>query len=127
MTLFLETLPATECPPSNTLIKEEFSGYRLVASQQPAISDFYSKAALNEPSRPDEDECRWASCSLFPTRNDVDLKLKAIKSLKRRYKFAVKLDVPVNSGHAYFTTGHIDFWMFKTFDPIAAVVATEAL
>ena len=50
-------------------------------------------------------------------------KLKKLKS----YPFVAKLKIAASSGHVLEKSKHIDFWMFDTFDPLAAVVQVQEL
>jgi hypothetical protein len=69
---------------------------------------------------------RWAACSLFESIDIIKKKLVAYKSL-RKYKFAACVKLPDQSGYLIEDNGHIDFWMFDSFDPVAAIVHVKEL
>jgi hypothetical protein len=72
------------------------------------------------------DPCRWASCSLFADLDTVAKKRAAFKKL-RKYGYAAQIKIASGSGFLLENRGHIDFWMFDTFDPIAAIVQVKDL
>lgn len=122
---FKENLP-TGCPPEGCNQEGYDLIYRLCTSDKPTETDFLSGAARNEPLPGGIDLCRWSSCSFFLDLATIQMKRKTFKKL-RKYGFAVGLKIADNSGHSLANNRHVDFWMFKNFDPIKAIVQVEAL
>jgi hypothetical protein len=121
---FKEKLPEN-CPPPNSHTKGCGEAYRLIPNDKPIFDDFASYGAKNVPLPDGMDLCRWSSCSLYADMATVQKKRKLPKL--RGYPFVAKLKIAASSGHILEKSKHIDFWMFDTFDPVAAVVAVECL
>jgi hypothetical protein len=99
--------------------------YRLLPSA-PALADhFESLAAKGKQMPPGMDPCRWASCSLCCNMKVVHKKRK-LKSLQK-YTHVAKMKIAAGSGTLLIGGGHIDFWMYDTFDPISAIVDVTRL
>lgn len=123
---FKETLPAN-CPPSQAEHLSDQLVIRFVP-QKPATPDhFMSSAAKGDPRPRSVSPCRWASCSVFeatikPEKIDGLLKYPKLRSMK------FQAFLKINSTAGVCTTadsGHIDLWMYDSFDPVAAVARYE--
>lgn len=123
---FRESLPA-DCPPTHAHEDECARAFRFVLAKSPVVGDFASHAAKQMPLPEGIDvcPCRWASCSLYSDLATVHKKRK-IKSLKK-YPFIAELKIAAKSGRLVENSGHIDFWMYDTFDPLAAIVVVRGL
>jgi hypothetical protein len=123
---FRESLPAN-CPPIDAHDGACACAFRFVSTPTPVAADFDSYAAQNKPIPTGIGvcPCRWASCSLYADLATVEKKRK-LKSL-RKYRFAARLTIREQSGYLKEDSGHIDFWMYDTFDPVAAIVETTEL
>jgi len=118
--VYREELPVA-CPPETACDLARNEAYRLLPSVPALIDHFESHAAKGKPMPPDMDPCRWASCSLCGDMEAVQKKLK-LKSLRRSITHVAKMKIAVGSGMLHIKGGHIDFWMYDTFDPISAIV-----
>jgi hypothetical protein len=116
---FREALPAN-CPPLGAHDGSCEKAYRFIPSAIPAAADFASYAANGEPPPEGVDPCRWASCSLYADLSTVHKKRK-LKNL-RNYSFVAQMKIEAGSGMLLQRSSHIDFWMYDTFNPTAAVV-----
>lgn len=45
----------------------------------------------------------------------------------RKYNFLSLLKIAADSGFLVEQNRHVDFWMFKSFDPVSAIVRTEGI
>ena len=45
----------------------------------------------------------------------------------RTFEYVAKLKIQAGSGFTLIANGHIDFWMFDTFDPLSAIVHVKGL
>ena len=88
-------------------------------------SAIFPLVALGELLPPGMCPCRWASCSLFTDIDELAKKRRTFKKLQK-FPFAAQLEIAANSG-ALLGKKHIDFWMYDTFDPVAAIVDVKAL
>lgn len=86
--------------------------------------DFKSHAAQGKPVPPGVDPCRWASCSLFTVK---DAAIKLLPQIRGKYSFVATLKLATGCGYMKEGNGHIDFWMFEFFHPVAVVVLVEKL
>jgi hypothetical protein len=121
MAEFRENLPPN-CPPPNTNNRAMQNVFRFVSAAKPTLHDFLSHGAKGKVRPVVVSECRWMSCSLFPSKK---IALKKLPKIREEFKFLAKLDIQKNAG--YFNVGgdHIDFWMFKSFDPISSIKSIE--
>jgi hypothetical protein len=124
--VFRETLP-NDCPPSDAHDGGCASAFRFVPADPAIAANFDSYAAQGKPLPVGTDvtPCRWASCSLYSDLATARKKRK-LKSLKK-YRFVAELRIPAKSGKMKEVSGHIDLWMYKDFDPIAAIVLIRDL
>ena len=53
-------------------------------------------------------------------------KKRKLKKL-RSYTHIAVLKIGAGSGYLIIANSHIDFWMFESFDPVAAIVRVEGL
>jgi hypothetical protein len=121
---FRETLPPG-CPPKEAQDIECAEAFRFIPAATPESAHFASNAAKRETPPPGIDACRWASCSLYTDMATVQKKRK-LKKLRSYTPIAV-LKIGAGSGYLIIANSHIDFWMFETFDPVAAIVRVEGL
>lgn len=125
---FAEQLPAG-CPPQSACAPETRSVWRIVPSETPTENDFRSHAFLKKPLPERICACVASSCSVFsPSKR----KPKIFGLPKFKKKFVATFEIDKDSGliDENFTTGHIDFWMYKGFDPtlkIKSVIANKDL
>jgi hypothetical protein len=122
---FRERLPPS-CPPSGAHTNGFEVAYRFIPGQKPTSQDFDSYHAQGKACPPGADLCRWASCSLFVSKGHAAGVIKLPKVRARFTHFAV-LRIAPDSGYSLANGGHIDFWMFKNFDPVSAVVTIEEI
>lgn len=94
---------------------------RLVGPGSLSGPDFDSYTALGYACSEDGKECEWSACSmLLPSVTKDRLRsLVKFKRLRGRNAVAV-LNVSPTSGHAIIDGTHVNVWMRKSFDPIAA-------
>jgi len=116
----MEDLPPL-CPPDYAELKAYDGVWRYVTSYPPVPSDFQSWAAIKE-APPTADPCRWASCSVFLTK---DAAYKKLPKMRARHKFLVKIAITAKCGFTHCRDLHIDFWRFKSFKP--TVLEVEAI
>jgi hypothetical protein len=125
---FLEQLP-DQCPPVDAKEYDFVVAYRVVICDNPSIEDFRSHAARNKIRPEAVDPCRWASCSIFLSR-DSAIEI-ARKLPKPRYKSPFLAAFPISMGDGVSLlkskSPHVDFWMYADFDPIASIVETESV
>jgi hypothetical protein len=124
---FLEKLP-NGCPPPTAHDGACEIAFRFVLNEAPGTDAFASQAALaSEGEKPPAgvDLCRWSSCSMYLDMETVAKKRK-IKSLQK-YPFVAQLKIQAGSGHILENNKHIDFWMYDTFDPLAAIVVINGV
>lgn len=123
---FVADLPQEggKCPPADAIQQGYGEVWRYVASNPPTAADFQSQWEAKKPLPLGIDVsqlCRWASCSLFLSRDGSYL---ALPRPRKRYKYIAKLSVTANCGFTKQTGVHVDFWRFKGFKPkILDVVA----
>ena len=122
---FREKLPS-DCPPRGCHQNGHLIAFRLCLSAQPSVTDFASEAAKDVAVPEGVDLCRWSSCSLFTDLDTVKKKRNTFKKLKK-FVHVAELAIGPKAGHSLESNKHIDFWMFDTFDPIAAIVRVETL
>jgi hypothetical protein len=124
-TEFLEQLP-DGCPPTDALPPEPCDVIRLAKGSTPTHADFASHAARGLPLRGPM-TCSYASCSLFYHDAGAE-QLNAMRRLPRFKNFKYAYIVRVDQGSGVGIAGggkHLDLWMFKAFDPVAAVKSVE--
>jgi hypothetical protein len=125
---FFEELPE-QCPPANAMERELPAAYRVVTNVNPDMEDFKSYAARKVKCPDGFDPCRWASCSLFLSR-DRAIEI-AMKLPKPRFKkpFIATMSITAMDGVSLVkkNSPHVDFWMYSNFDPLNAIVETESV
>lgn len=114
-----ENLPEN-CPPQGAGTKAFEGVWRYVNSKNVTDKDFASYYALGKKPPKTVSLCRWASSSLFLTKEAAYLLLP---KLRRRYKYIAKVNITDKCGVSLLLKSHIDFWRFSTFAPL--VVAVE--
>ena len=122
--MYCEALP-NHCPPEEA--KETAIGiaYRVGYSDPPTMDDFASHNKLGQKKPPRVDSCKWASCSLFSDKAKAE-NLTKLPKIRCRNPYLAKLDIPKGSGKwLKGKRSHIDFWMFKSFNPISATLELE--
>lgn len=115
--MFAETLP-NGCPPSDAIESDGRMAIRLLKSPNPTEKDFYSHAKLGKRKPESVSFCVWASCSLSSIQSATNLpKLPKLRGKDYYTKIILKKE----SGMLKVSdSGHIDFWMYATFDPVGA-------
>jgi hypothetical protein len=116
---FKENLPEN-CPPKGAGIRAYDGIWRYVNSKDVTDQDFASYYALGKRPPPTVPPCRWASSSLFLTKEAA---YTFLPKLRGRYKFIAKVNITEKCGVSLLLKSHIDFWRFDTFKP--SVVAVE--
>lgn len=125
---FAEPLPQ-QCPPANAQPLEEATLIRLAKQSNPTPDCFLSHAARGLPIKGDIDPCCYASCSFFQ-HDEKGEQLNAMRLLPRFRNFthAFLLSVGPEAGLALVNAKkHVDFWMFKGFNPVSAVTTVQAM
>lgn len=115
--MYEETLPQG-CPPSNATEPINLVVFRLLRTDTIGHEDFHSHTKLGLALPAGVDDCRWASCSVFDD-------LSKAAGLKRLPKFKnsriARLTLTRDAGCVLKGgNGHYDWWMYRTFDPVAA-------
>ena len=123
---YWEALPQ-ECPPVRAVDTKIEAVYRVVHSNPPQKGHFESYAKQGKKAPPGVDECSWASCSLCTCIDKIRNFAGLPKVRDRGPCFVATLTIPAGAGKSVTKGKHIDFWMFDTFDPVAATVAVEAV
>ena len=125
---FAETLPE-QCPPNEATPLSDAVLIRLAKKATPTLECFSSHAARGLPIRGDVDPCCHASCSFFE-HDEKGEQLNAMRLLPRFKNFthAFLLSVGPEAGLALVSAKkHVDLWMFKSFNPVAAVTTVQAM
>jgi hypothetical protein len=122
---YKEILP-TNCPPDTAAT---FNGIllRLVGPGPVTSDDFKSRTALGLKPLPGK-ECSCAACSLIMPSVTKDKLLGMTKFPKLKSKNAVAVvtvDPQAGVGEAGGT--HVDFWLFKSFDPMSNIAKVEEI
>ncbi len=112
---FAEDIPA-HCPPDGALALTKATVLRLVEAEVATPKDFLSHVALGLVNVSGEYDCGYASCSVFAS--SAIAKLPLVKG--RNYIAEIEIDDKTGLGR-FKKNGHIDLWMYKAFDPIAAI------
>jgi hypothetical protein len=120
---FMEELPPC-CPPDTAVLKGYAEAWRFVTSNTPVASDFRSGAAI-KAAPPNVDPCRWASCSIFTTKDAAIATITKLPKLRARFGFLAKISITEKCGFTDLQGFHIDFWRFKTYVP--NVLEVEAI
>lgn len=119
---FKEALP-TNCPPNEADELAPRIVIRLVRSNPAEPKDFLSGAAKGEKKPRGVCDCQWSSCSVFvhpmkPEKLADLLKFPKMRDITHQALVAVG---PTAGRGKIGTTGHIDLWMYESFDPCKAV------
>lgn len=120
---FRENLPP-RCPPGNAVDVAYEGALRFVRSSSVRIEDFLSEASKGVNRRCDP--CALASCSLFVNRSSrsfiATTRLPKFKNMR-----VAEINIPVGSGLSILNveSGHIDFWMYENYDPVASIIQVE--
>jgi len=122
---YWEDLP-DQCPPVDSVDDAIALAYRLVFSDPASIEHFKSHAALGKPPLPSVDGCRWASCSLF-TSKDAVASIGRLPKMRAKGPHVAHVSIPQGSGKWKASGNHVDLWMYAGFDPLSAVQLVEAL
>lgn len=122
---FCEPLP-DKCPPHQAEDKAYGEAWRVVEGSQPGAKDFASHAKKGIPKRPTDSECDHASCSLFTSRTTIAGLVTRMPKTRFKDPHIAKLAIPKGAGLSLENNrSHVHFWMFASFDPVAAILATE--
>lgn len=120
---FLEPLPDS-CPPSNVTTPSEQVLWRLVKSETPSANDFISQRQ-RLPARQYDDECLARSISLVTS---LAVCRAVVKSPRMKFSHAVPIphDPAMGIWHKDGPT-HVNWWPYKTTDPISLIGEVEKL
>lgn len=123
---FKEQLPA-ECPPNSLPHLTKRTVIRFIPAKPALPEHFESYASQGEPLRRGVCPCAWASCSVFVDTMKPEQIAGLLKFPKlRNMKFQAFVDIDATSGMGSIkASGHIDLWMYESFDPVAAVAKYE--
>ena len=123
---FLEELPEL-CPPAEAKESQYNPAFRVVQKNPPSLNCFDSQAKRNRPLLPEGDACKHASCSLFT--DEVKIKNIASRLPKPRFggSLIATMNLPEYAGKSIHKKKHIDFWFYKNFNPVQAVVSVEEI
>jgi hypothetical protein len=126
---YREDLP-TNCPPSGAGALGSQVVLRLITGKTACDEDFKSHAALGKKCHGHASPCTAAACSVFAesTSQHGVTDLAKLPKLRDR-RFVARLNVDASSGLAEMSShgNHISIWMFKSFDPVKAVVSVAPL
>ena len=117
---FKENLPAS-CPPAGAGPKAYAAVWRFVNSNPITDKDFASYYALGKKPPPTVPLCRWASTSLFLTKEAA---YKLLPKPRQRFKYIAQVSVTDKCGVSILKRSHIDFWRFDTFTPTVTAIET---
>lgn len=127
--MFKEVLPAG-CPTQDDGICVGKYVLRFIAGPQATPQDFLSHAALKKPRPKDIDLCSWHSCSCWDASvaEHKVLGMLALPRLRKRYSHVAKMWIDEKAGRLRVKdTGHIDLWMYASFDPVASTKKVMSL
>lgn len=123
-----------DCPPQDgaPFLAEQIV-LRLVPQDPARDSDFLPSSQLPKRRRPHWcDECRWCSCSVYPSSEANLLRLRTLTKLKNleKMKFIAHVKVDPDAGVAKPWPNdpeHVSFWAVTSFSPAAATEKCEAV
>jgi hypothetical protein len=123
-------LPAA-CPPSDASDAPKGTVLRLVANSPPVQDDFRSGRAEGKKKPKRCDDCTWCACSVWlsSTKKEVIAGLTKLAN-HRNKKYIAHVQIDAKSGKTKPHDGdgnHVRFWMYETFDPVAATVNVEII
>jgi hypothetical protein len=123
---FWEELP-DQCPPAKAADIEISDAYRCVTSDSPTKDDFLSQAARKRPLNPLADPCKHSSCSLFTCADKAKNIAYRLPKPREGGPFVAHLTIESGAGVSLEKNKHVDFWMYDTFDPVAAIKKIETV
>jgi hypothetical protein len=123
---FAEVLPP-QCPPQGASDVSIDKAYRAVPNMTPKAKDFASHAALNKHLHENVDPCRFASCSLFLSKEKLITLTTRLPKMRAKTPYIAELSIPLGAGISVIDqkSAHIDFWSYAGFDQSAAVQKVE--
>jgi hypothetical protein len=123
---FLETLPDS-CPPSTVTQPNEDTLWRLIKAPVVFPADFKSQRA-RLPDRAYPDECLARSVSLMTTLAACRLAMKSPYMARMKFSHAIPVPYDTNNGvwHQDGPT-HVNWWPYKSVDPLTIVGEVEDL
>jgi len=115
---FKESLPEEggQCPPSEAAPVARSEAWRFVNHNPVIDDDFKSHHARSKPCPPSVPVCKWAATSLFTKKKTA---FKYLPKPRSRYRFIAKINISPTCGVSILENGHINFWRYDTFSPIA--------
>ena len=126
---YLEELPPS-CPPPDAIDQPLEGAYRIVPTKNPLPKHFSSHAALDDRDKPPTvDDCLWASCSLFMSRERA-IEIATLPKTRYVTPHLAKMNIVAGSGRSMLNkkSKHVNFWAYARFDPCGCVVGeTEAV
>ncbi|TXM96737.1 hypothetical protein FV242_33180 [Methylobacterium sp. WL64] len=127
---FAEQLPAN-CPPADAAKTSKRQLLRLGRKDPPTPQCFESYSAKGRTCDDDTDPCEHASCSTFIhyENDDFAQALSRLPSFKKFYKYLHFMNIDEKTGIMKINqyTGHVDLWIFSTFDPVSSVGSTRRI
>jgi len=120
---FVENLP-DNCPPKDAAETGYNPLFRLVASKPARRRDFASQAAQGRKRPNGVDECRWASCSFFTSKEAA---MRRLPKPRARFNFIACLSIPNGAGKSKKSKKHVDFWFYVNVNPTQYVTGYESL
>ena len=125
---FKEALPEMSgndlCPPRDAEAPIKQIVVRFIPAAPPKAEHFLSHHALGRPLPYKVDLCRWASCSVY---KDLPA-LNKLPKLRERFQSFARLEIDEAAGVVKLGKGgHLDLWMFSTFDPLNSVLDCSPL
>jgi len=125
--MFKEELP-DQCPPAEAIDHAYPESWRMIRGATALPDHFLSHAAQGMPCPTIGLECRFSSCSLFLDKDSALSAMKKLPRLRKKFDHLALLQIPSGAGmSAVGQNGHIDFWWFRSFDPVGAVISIEEL
>lgn len=111
------------CPPWSAVDAEINSVYRLAPDDKVDESYFYSHKKKGISLKMGMNSCSYCSCSL--TYNPEAL-IK-VPNLRKKFKYAIELNLQKGSGRALKKGDHVDFWPYKSFKFNSSVIGGKTV
>lgn len=124
--LFAESLP-DDCPPIDAEPPAAQKFIRFADGPTPSAVAFLSYTGLGKPVNGGASLCQYASCSMLTVKSRGELRALWALPKYRRFSHAMIVDVHPGAGLAKIgKKGHVDVWLYASFNAVAAVSATVA-
>jgi hypothetical protein len=123
--MYAEKLPES-CPPPAAVENALAGVYRRINKEIPVQDDFLSHHAKNIKPKTPTNMCKWASCSLFDSKDQIVNICSKLPRPRDYANFIAEMNIPEKSGRwLRGKKGHYDFWKYESFDLVSAVVKVE--